>query len=136
MKFDSPLFDRIRVKPTADRTRKPDEPCCQWQSCGNTATHRAPKGRTRENEYWRFCLDHVREYNSSYNYFSGMSDDAVMRYQKDAVTGHRPTWKMGFNGNAADIHARGSDDPFDVLREVGGSRARAHTERPAQETRP
>ena len=52
----------------------------------------------RENEYWRFCLEHVREYNSSYNYFAGMSDDAVARYQKDAVTGHRPTWKMGFNG--------------------------------------
>src|ERR1700754_3507470 len=98
MKFDSPMFDRIRVKPTEDRTSKPDEPCCQWKGCGNTATHRAPKGRTRENEYWQFCLDHVREYNHSYNYFSGMSDDAVARYQKDAVTGHRPTWKMGLNG--------------------------------------
>src|ERR1044071_8252818 len=105
MKFDSPLFDRIRVKPTEDRTRKPDEPCCQWKDCGNTATHRAPKGRTHENEYWRFCLEHVREYNHSYNYFSGMSEDAVMKDQKDAVTGHRPTWKMGTGTR----HAGGGD---------------------------
>jgi hypothetical protein len=139
MKFDSPLFDRIRVKPTADRTRKPDEPCCQWQGCGNTATHRAPKGRTRENEYWRFCLDHVREYNSSYNYFSGMSQDAVMKYQKDAVTGHRPTWKMGTGnpqpgGGGGDFGAHAPHDPFNMFREFGarGSDTRTRTEPPQQ----
>ena len=59
MKFDSPLFDRIRVKPGEERTRRPDASCCQWKGCGNTATHRAPKGRQHENEYWRFCLAHV-----------------------------------------------------------------------------
>mgnify|MGYP002653825439 CR=1 FL=1 len=134
MKFDSPLFDRIRVKPTEDRTRKPDEPCCQWQGCGNTATHRAPKGRTRENEYWRFCLDHVREYNSSYNYFSGMSDDAVMKYQKDAITGHRPTWKMGTgarqSGGGGDFGPHAPQDPFNMFREFGarGSDTRTRTE--------
>ena len=95
MKFDSPLFDRIRVKPSEDRRRSPDAPCCDWKGCDNAATHRAPKARPRENEHWRFCLEHVREYNHSYNYFSGMSDDAVLKYQKDAITGHRPTWKMG-----------------------------------------
>ena len=135
MKFDSPLFDRIRVKPAENRTRQPDAPCCQWKGCGNTATHRAPKGRMAENEYWRFCLEHVREYNSSYNYFAGMSDEAVARYQKDAVTGHRPTWKMGFNGTVDDFAAQASQDPFDVLRELGGGRGRAYAEKPAQEAR-
>src|SRR5258708_5000186 len=102
MKFDSPLFDRIRVKPDEDRRDRADGPCCNWQGCNNLATHRAPKGRLRENEYWRFCLGHVREYNQSYNFFAGMSDDAVAKYQKDAVTGHRPTWKKGMNcGGAA-----------------------------------
>ena len=136
MKFDSPLFDRIRVKPTQDRARKPDEPCCQWKGCGNTATHRAPKGRSNENEYWRFCLEHVREYNHSYNYFSGMSDDAVARYQRDAVTGHRPTWKMGFNGSGAErmFREHGPADPFDVAREFGPA-GRPRPERPAAEQR-
>lgn len=137
MKFDSPLFDRIRVKPTEDRARKPDEPCCQWKGCGNTATHRAPKGRTRENEYWRFCLDHVREYNSSYNYFSGMSEDAVMKYQKDAVTGHRPTWKMG-TGNpqpgGGDFGGRTPHDPFNMFREFGARGADTGTRTEPQRT--
>ncbi len=77
-------------------------PGCEWHGCKEKATHRAPKGRGREKEYWRFCLNHVREYNQSYNFFAGMSDAAVMAYQKDALTGHRPTWKMGTGkGNSA-----------------------------------
>ncbi len=42
-------------------------------------------GRLREGQYFSFCLDHVREYNATYNYFNGMSDEAVLRYQKDAL---------------------------------------------------
>src|SRR5919206_3044472 len=95
MKFDSPLFDRIRVKPAEDRRAQAGDPCCDWPGCREDATHRAPKGRLREGEYWRFCLDHVREYNHSYNFFAGMSDDAVAKYQKESITGHRPTWRMG-----------------------------------------
>jgi DnaJ domain len=141
MKFDSPFFDRIRVKPGEDRRVRADLPVCDWPGCAASASHRAPKGRLREGEYWRFCLDHVREYNHSYNYFSGMSDDAVARFQKDAITGHRPTWKMGTDGRRGALGpdptqvypGHGAADPFNVFAEVGGaSRARAE---PARETR-
>src|SRR6266403_500424 len=127
MKLDSPLFDCIRVKPGEDRRLRADEPCCDWPNCTRSATHRAPKGRNREREYWRYCLDHVREYNQSYNFFAGMSDDAVARYQKDAITGHLPTWKIGMIGGKGRAKptprrpfAEGPDDPFDILRELGG----------------
>ena len=132
MKFDSPLFDRIRVKPGEDRRLRSERPCCDWPNCAQSATHRAPKGRNRDREYWRFCLDHVREYNQSYNFFAGMSDDAVARYQKDALTGHLPTWKLGMIGgtgrgkSAFRSNARfadGPDDPFDILRELGAAGA-------------
>jgi len=146
MKFDSPLFDRIRVKPGEDRRLAAERPCCEWPNCPQSATHRAPKGRNREREYWRFCLDHVRVYNQSYNFFAGMSDDAVARYQKDAVTGHLPTWKIGMIGGAGAgrskagagrFHAEGlgPDDPFDVLREFGGPRAGAAQSRAEAERR-
>ena len=138
MKLNSPLFDRIRVKPGQERRTQPGAPACEWKGCQNPATHRAPKGRTRENEYWRFCLDHVREYNHSYNYFSGMNDDDVMRYQKDAITGHRPTWKMGtiHKPSGADFGAQGADDPFNVFRELGsGAGSRPRAERPNEPVR-
>ena len=50
MKFDSPLFDRIRVKPEKDRRPKTGGPGCEWHGCKEKATHRAPKGRGREKE--------------------------------------------------------------------------------------
>jgi hypothetical protein len=133
MKTDSPLFDRIRVKPDRDRLARAQLPGCEWPSCNAAATHRAPKGRLRENEHWRFCLGHVREYNHSYNFFAGMSEEAIAKYQKDAVTGHRPTWKMGMNGgrptarsHSARLQPDGSaDDPFEMLRELGGVAGRA-----------
>jgi curved DNA-binding protein CbpA len=143
MKFDSPLYDRIRVKPAEDRRLQAGRPCCDWPNCPEQASHRAPKGRNREHEYWRFCLAHVREYNQSYNFFAGMSDDAVARYQKDALTGHLPTWRMGAVGGRNRARGRidrffdegpGAGDPFDILREFGGphpgaAQARAEAER-------
>ena len=132
MKFDSPIFDRIRVKPDMDRRVRAQCPGCEWKGCANAATHRAPKGRGKEHEYWRFCLDHVREYNHSYNFFAGMSDEAVARYQKDAITGHRPTWKMGTGGRSARERMSGFDatDPFDVGQEFGATgRKRAEQQR-------
>jgi DnaJ domain len=134
MKLDSPLFDRIRVKPEEDRRPRTAGAVCDHPGCGSLATHRAPKGRTHEQEYWRFCLDHVRAYNQSYNYFAGMSQDAVLQYQKDAVVGHRPTWKMGFNGDAERFDAQ---DPLDLIREFGPSATRArHERKTAESSRP
>ena len=138
MKFDSPHFDRIRVKPNPEQTERENRPPCDWKGCEASATHRAPKGRDREKDYWNFCLAHVREYNQSYNFFKGMSDDAVARYQKDSLTGHRPTWKIGMNGpinEAVKRRARhsdfdGADDPFDVFKETGRWRAGSEPQQP------
>jgi hypothetical protein len=90
-------------------------------------------GRLREGQYFFFCLDHVREYNASYNYFAGMSDEAVARYQKDAVVGHRPTWNMGVNKAAnksrseSEENARAHADPLGLYRRMAGAGAAAPT---------
>jgi len=119
VKLNSKYFDRIRVKPDKDRLRMPDFPACEWAGCRDDGTHRAPKGRGRDGEYFHFCLDHVREYNRTYNYFEGMTDEDVISYQKSAVTGHRPTWSLGLNrlrgqygGAARAAAAEGFADPF------------------------
>ena len=98
----SKFFDSIRIKPNKLSAKqqaqaREEAAMCEWPDCKNKGPHRAPKGRANDKEYWHFCLNHVREYNQSYNFFQGMNADAVARYQKDALTGHRPTWKMGAN---------------------------------------
>lgn len=103
MKLGSKYFDSIRVANKRTRSAPDhaqpnvDAPACQWKGCDKPGRHRAPVGRGRDGEYYVFCVDHVRQYNASYNYFDGMSDKEVASFQKDALTGHRPTWKLGEN---------------------------------------
>ncbi len=100
MKAYPRYFDKIRVRPDPEAEVKSRSPRCQWDGCEEAGTYKAPVGRMREGEYFRFCFDHVREYNKGFNYFSGLKDTDIARFQKEALTGHRPTWKMGANAGA------------------------------------
>lgn len=134
MKLDSKYFDSIRMRSRAKRSAQakaePEAPVCQWDGCTEHGKHRAPVGRHADGQYFLFCFDHVREYNKGYNYFSGLSDTEIARYQKEALTGHRPTWGMGANKTArhgpvhsnmrsgsAASHAR-MRDPFGFFNEA------------------
>lgn len=92
------IFDSIRVKPgKKEETAKDSERPCDWKGCNKKGSHKAPRGRDREGEFYWFCSVHVREYNKNYNYFSGMDDDSIATYQRASSTGHRPTWQMSSN---------------------------------------
>jgi hypothetical protein len=105
MKLDSKYFDSIRISRrgsgAADKHAHQVKGGCQWKGCEKPATHKAPKGRGRDGEYINLCIEHVRQYNATYNYFDGMTDAEVGNFQKDALTGHRPTWKVGANAWAS-----------------------------------
>lgn len=135
MDLNSPLFDRIRVKREPQQERRESGFRCDSPGCEAVGSYRAPMGRLREGQYFCFCLEHVREYNNSYNYFNGMSDVDVARYLKDATTGHRPTWSMGVKrGQAAFREDRGKADDF--ADPLGLYRQRFHRGRPQAEKTP
>jgi len=94
MNLNSRLFDRTRIRP-APQEPGPSAARCDHPGCLQAGHYRAPMGRQREGQYFTFCIDHVREYNASYDYFRGMDDEALVKYQRDEVVGHRPTWSMG-----------------------------------------
>ena len=142
MDLNSPLFDRIRIK-SCEEPRQAEAPACEHPGCAAAGQYRAPKGRGQEGKYWRFCLNHVRAYNASYNYFAGMTDAAVAAYQKDAVIGHRPTWVMGVNaaGKAQESESGAAQreweylDPLGVLKGENFQRGRGGREAPAEPKR-
>lgn len=105
MKLNSKYFDRIRIKPDKDQP-KPQDSRCEWPGCAQKGAYRAPKGRNAEGQYFQFCMDHVRAYNKSYNYFDGMADNDIGEWIKASSTGHRPTWKLGENSWAEARRAR------------------------------
>jgi hypothetical protein len=144
MKLDSKFFDRLRVKPDAARLVRDACPECEWQGCTEPGLYPAPKGRGLEGKYHRYCLEHVRQYNKSYNYFSGMPDEEVAKHQKDDTIGHRPTWFVGVNSAARNRASRpqdrrnsfgyrfGTQDPFGLF----GPAPRQGPERPPEPVRP
>jgi DnaJ domain len=149
MKLDSKYFDSIRVAPKRDRERtepvREEHPSCQWKGCTAPGRHKAPRGRGRDGQYYLFCLDHVRQYNASYNYFDGMQDSEVQEFQKDALTGHRPTWKVGANAPPNGDGKTKEKPPADGARPLGWRtvdphgffawRARAARETPVENRR-
>ncbi len=96
---------RIKLKPNsaeyADNHSHSREKLCEMYGCDLKGDYKAPKHRGL-NDHYHFCLDHVRQYNQTWNYFSGMSDDEVQDHVLNSLYGFRPTWKYGVNGDAAD----------------------------------
>ncbi len=71
---------------------------CDHPACGQAGDFRAPKSRDHLNEYYYFCLDHVRDYNKAWDFFSGLSPDEVEAYTRDATVWERPSWPLGSAG--------------------------------------
>lgn len=144
MKPYSSYFEKIRVRRDPQADVKAQAPACQWDGCKEPGTHRAPVGRMAEGEYFRFCFDHVREYNKGFNYFSGLADTDIARFQKEALTGHRPTWKMGTSGGprtAPDVAQQRSGragyynrmrDPFNLFGSNQNATPRERTAKPLE----
>ena len=87
---------------------------CQCPGCENDGLYRAPRSRDRLREFIWLCLAHVREYNSAWNYFQGMSTEQIEAHRRADTTWHRPTWRPGSWHSAAGLHWH---DPLGLLGE-------------------
>lgn len=67
---------------------------CEHPDCERKGDYRAPRSPTLLDEYRWFCLDHVREYNKSWNYFQDWSDEDVERQIRNDSVWDRPTWSF------------------------------------------
>lgn len=97
---------------------------CDWQNCEKKATYRAPKSRDALDDYYWFCLEHIREYNRSWNFFSDMNDEQIEQLQRAGLQWDRPTWKLGSQEAMNKPHTEGQvwrrlgvDDVASVLGE-------------------
>jgi len=68
---------------------------CETPGCHAPGEYKAPKSRHSLNEYRWFCLDHVREYNASWDYFKGLSADEVEEMRRSDSVWERPSWPFG-----------------------------------------
>jgi hypothetical protein len=69
--------------------------------CPEAGEFRAPKSRKNLTDYHWFCLEHVRAYNASWDFYKGMSPAEVEAQLRADTSWQRPTWPLGRLGHAA-----------------------------------
>lgn len=93
---------------------------CQAPGCADVGEFRAPGPRNSSfdgpGDYRWFCLDHVREFNSGYDWFEGMSADEILAAQSP-IAGWGTTARAFRADELNDAMPRWADyeDPLDAI---------------------
>lgn len=113
----SPRRERL-----AGRCPAPDDRGCEAGGCDRPGEFKAPRdNRGGAGKDWRWlCLDHVRAFNTAYNYFDGMSPDAISAAQSPNPSWDRATRAFASNGYADRLRF---DDNLEMIRLRFGARA-------------
>ncbi len=98
---------------------------CEHDGCQNAGKYRAPKHPDNLEEFFWFCIDHVRAYNLKWNFFENHSEEELEKQFAADRVWDRPTKPFGDKGQSrqgqaaeAKAWARlGIDDPMEVLGE-------------------
>ena len=90
--------------------------------CGAPGEYRAPKSRTQLNEYWWFCLEHVRAYNAGWDFYKGMTPGQIEAQMRADTSWQRPSWPLGHVGGAR-LEEAVLRDPLRMM-DAGGLRGR------------
>jgi hypothetical protein len=96
-----------------DPDQKDQKRLCEHEGCFLEGLYRAPKDRSAQPQYYWFCLDHVRAYNLSWNYYQDMTPEEAEAHRIHAARWERPTWPLGHIFSMHQLDQ--SQDPFGVL---------------------
>ncbi len=71
------------------------ERICSNPKCNELGVYPAPKSREKLREYLYFCINCIRDFNKSWNYFEGLNEQELEVEIRKSVTWDRPSWKFG-----------------------------------------
>ena len=103
-----------RTRAYAPDPAAPGRPC-DMPGCAAAGEYRAPKSRSTLNDYWWFCLEHVRAYNSAWDYYKGMSPGQIEAQLRADASWQRPSWPLGRLGAASWEEELLRRDPLHLL---------------------
>ena len=72
---------------------------CDKIDCKQKGEFKAPKSRKNLNEYYFFCLDHVKEYNKSWDFYRGLTVNQIESSMREDIIWNRPSWPLKGNYN-------------------------------------
>ena len=99
---------------------------CEVDGCSEEAKYRAPKSpKDLENFHW-FCLKHVKEYNTRWNFFKNHSEEEFEKEVNLSKTWGRKTKPFGSKSSANRAHSDGNsrlrfgiEDPYGFIDSLG-----------------
>ena len=71
------------------------EKICSNPGCEEAGLYPAPKSRDNLREYLYFCINCIKQFNKSWNYFDGLDEKELEVEIRKSVTWDRPSWKFG-----------------------------------------
>ena len=101
--------------------REAGQKYCDYAGCEGAGEHRAPKSHATLDDYYWFCLEHVREYNKRWSYNAGKTAEEIEADIRDDILGGRPTWSINDRVAGAKIHSGDYDDPMNIFGSNGFS---------------
>tara|TARA_B100001057_G_scaffold454176_1_gene499735 strand:+ start:3862 stop:4389 length:528 start_codon:yes stop_codon:yes gene_type:complete len=72
---------------------------CDWNDCKEIGAYKAPVEKDNSKKFRMLCLEHVKEFNKNWNYFSGMNDGQVIEFLKSDMIWHKPTQSFSSSDN-------------------------------------
>ncbi|MBT5810107.1 MAG: DnaJ domain-containing protein [Rhodospirillaceae bacterium] len=90
---------------------------CEHPACAAAGIYRAPKAHHQLNDYYWFCLDHVREYNKNWNFCAGLDAKTIEREIRNDTVWRRPTWPLNGNSRRSNLGAWFEDD-LEILEDI------------------
>ena len=92
------------------------ENICDHKNCKEIAKYKAPIEKDNSKKFKWLCLDHVREFNKSWDYFKGMSDQKIRQFLKSDMIWHKETQSFSSPGNFFNIlWGNALNDEVDIL---------------------
>ena len=67
---------------------------CDSNKCSQKGEYRAPKSKVLLNEYFYFCLEHIKEYNKSWDFYKGMTVEQIENSMRNDTFWDRPSWPL------------------------------------------
>ena len=67
---------------------------CDSYKCTEKGEYKAPKSRILLNDYFYFCLNHIKEYNKSWDFYKGMTVDQIENSMRSDAVWDRPSWPL------------------------------------------
>ena len=121
---------RFLTDPGLEAAEDPRVRLCDHPGCAAGGDFRAPRSRLELNHYYWFCLEHIRAYNSAWNYYAGMSAGEIEAEIRRDTVWQRPSWPLGSRSGAG--FGGSVRDPLGVFGEEGANGSRHEHEHPAR----